>query len=175
MTDAEPAARHVLAIEALTADGFAPFGEVIEAAAHTPRFEINAGYAQRFDDLARVDTGAEGGRTRVSIFRALPRTLPLQLGLVERHVLGSQAFVPLAGQRFLVVVAPPGPAPVAEGLRCFITAPGQGVNMSRGTWHHPLLALDAGGDFLVIDRAPDRPTTDCEVHDLVGVQAWVTG
>jgi len=169
----EPAAtpRHVLAIEPLSATAFRAFGDVIEAAAHTRHYTINAGYAERFHDLARIDTGSDGGDTLVSIFRAKPRAFPLELSLIERHALGSQAFMPLAPMRFLMVVAAAGPAPRPEQLRCFLAAPGQGVNLARGVWHHPLLALDAGGDFLVIDRGGPHAADDCDEQKLAAV--WI--
>lgn len=157
---------HALAVEPLTADAFRPFGDVIEATASASRRTINEGYAERFHDLARIDTAEQGGRALVNIFRALPRPMPFTLRLVERHLLGSQAFVPLAPLRFLVVVAAAGPAPRVDQLRCFLAAPGQGVNYARGTWHHPLIALDAGGDFLVIDRGGPGAAQDCEEHPL---------
>jgi ureidoglycolate lyase len=167
--------RLALKLEPLVAAPFAPFGDVIEIAADTPHHPVNQGYAERFHDLARVDTGRAGGHTLVSIFRTRARTLPLRLRLVERHVLGSQAFVPLSRQRFLVVVAPAGPPPSAALLRCFVAAPGQGVNLAPGVWHHPLLALDAGGDFLVIDRGGPGAAGDCQEHALDGPEVWVEG
>ncbi len=165
----------MLTIEPLTADTFRPYGDVIEAAASGRHYGINAGYAERYHDLARIDTSASRGRPLLNIFRAVPRPLPLQLSEVERHQLGSQAFMPLTPQRFLVVVAAAGPAPRAEQLRCFMAAPGQGVNYARGTWHHPLIALDAGGDFLVIDRGGPDAAGDCEVHLLAVPEVWVEG
>ena len=165
--------RHWLAVEPLQAQAFLPFGEVIEAGEHGPHRTINEGFAERFDDLARLDTDRQGGRPVLSVFRAQPRALPLQLRLVERHRLGSQAFVPLRPQRFLVVVAPAGPAPSIGQLRCFMASPGQGVNYAAGTWHHPLIALDAGGDFLVIDRGGPSGEDDCEEHSLLDSGVWV--
>jgi ureidoglycolate lyase len=163
--------RHVLRLEPLTAAAFAPFGQVIEArGAHQL---INDGDAERFHDLAQIDTAADGGRTLVNIFRARPHALPLKLKLVERHQLGSQLFMPLSRQRFLVVVSAAGPAPPAEQLRCFLACAGQGVNLARGTWHHPLLALDTGGDYLVIDRGSDAD--DCEIHALDRTEVWIEG
>jgi ureidoglycolate lyase len=166
---------HWLPVEPLAAQAFAPFGDVIEAGGSAPHVTINEGFAERFDDLARLDTLRQGGRPVLSVFRARPRTLPLQLRLVERHLLGSQAFVPLLPQRFLVVVAPAGPAPTTMQLRCFMTRPGQGVNYAAGTWHHPLIALDAGGDFLVIDRGGPHAGEDCEEHSLLQADVRVRG
>lgn len=162
-----------LTVEPLQADSFAAFGEVIEASGHGVHYGINEGYAERFHDLAQLDTGREGGRPVISVFRAQPRPLPLQLRLVERHRLGSQSFVPLMRQRFLVVVGPPGPPPSPGQLRCFMAAAGQGVNYAAGTWHHPLIALDEGGDFVVIDRGGPGATEDCEERSLVEAGVWV--
>lgn len=136
-----------LAPKPLTAAGFAPFGEVIEADPARAR-AINYGWTTRYDDLARLDV--EGGRAIVSLFRSKPLD-PAVLKVFERHPLGSQAFVPLSGRPFLVAVAPPGDFDPAQ-VRLFRAGAGQGVNYARGTWHHFLLALEAESDFLVIDR-----------------------
>ncbi len=141
----------VLPVEPLTRAAFAPFGDVIEAGG-ARHFEINNGSTTRFHDLARVDVAAEGGHTLVNIFRARPLAMPLTLAMVEKHPLGSQAFVPLGGAPFLVVVAPPGGTVAPAALRAFLAEGGQGVNYARGVWHHPVIALDRETDFLVIDR-----------------------
>jgi len=163
----------VLPVLPLTAEAFAPFGQVVSADAAAQRYAINDGTAERFHDLARIDTARDGGRPVLSLFRASPRPLPLQIRLMERHRLGSQAFVPLGTQRFLVLVAPPGPAPTAAALRCFLASPGQGINFNAGTWHHPLIALGGGGDFLVIDRAAVDGAVDCDELPLPGPAVWV--
>lgn len=173
MTNTARSSPHWLTVEPLQSHTFAPFGDVIEPGAGAGHRTINEGFAERFDDLARLDTGREGGHPVLSVFRARPRSLPLQLRLVERHLLGSQAFVPWLPQRFLVVVAPAGPAPAPVQLRCFMASPGQGVNYAAGTWHHPLIALDAGGDFLVIDRGGPLAAADCEEHSLLAADLWV--
>ena len=141
----------VLRVEPLTRAAFAPFGDAIETDG-AERFAINNGTTTRFHDLARVDVGAEGGHTLVNIFRARPLPMPLTVAMVEKHPLGSQAFVPLAAAPFLVVVAPPGETVAPEDLRAFLAEGGQGVNYAPGVWHHPVIALDRETDFLVIDR-----------------------
>ena len=149
-----------LAVEPLTRETFATFGDVIEAAAAAQSYAINSGTTQRFHDLADIDTSRDGGRTIVSLFRAQPRVLPFTVTMLERHPLGSQAFVPLSARPYLVVVATdPATAP-----RAFLARAGQGVNYRPGTWHHPLLALDAVSDFLVIDRA--GPGNNCDEVEL---------
>lgn len=165
--------RLVLPVEPLRADSFAPFGEVIEAGDRSVPFAINQGYAQRYHALAKVDVGAQGGWPLISLFRAQPRRLPLQLSLLERHPLGSQAFLPMHALPWLVVVAPPAPVPDLALARCFLAAPGQGVNYAAGVWHHPLLALESECDFWVVDRGGEG--TNCDEHPLSHPPVWVEG
>jgi ureidoglycolate lyase len=137
----------------LTADAFAPFGEVIEASERAEVMPINYGWTTRFHDLADVEVG--DGRAIISLFRSKPLE-PLVLKIFERHPLGSQAFMPLQGRPYLVAVAPRGDFDPAA-VRLFRAAPNQGVNYARGVWHHFLLALEAESDFLVVDReGPDE-------------------
>jgi ureidoglycolate lyase len=165
--------RHVITIEPLTAAVFAQFGDVIEAADTANNFTINQGFAQRYHDLARLDVAAHSGYPMVSIFKAKPRSLPLQLRLLERHPLGSQAFIPLSLESFLVVVACADGVPQLTDIRCFRTAAGQGVNYARGTWHHPLIALHTACDFLVIDRGSTTTDANCDEYLLPDGLVWV--
>ena len=147
----------------LTKERFAPYGDVIESAAGS-RAPMNAARFERFDDLAKVDV-QDDGRVAISIARCRVATeLPYRIDTVERHPLGSQAFVPLTPCKLVVVVAPPEASVDAEDLRAFVTNGRQGVNYHRGTWHMPLIAFDAGQEFLIIDRAGDVP--NCDEHSL---------
>jgi ureidoglycolate lyase len=149
----------------LTAEAFRPFGDVIEA---TNAYElINNGTTQKFADLARIDVSADGGRPCVSIYRATPYRLPLKIEMLERHPLGTQLFMPLHSQPFLIVVAPPGDYIDSSMVRAFITNGRQGINYQRGTWHHPLIALGAQSEFLIVDRAGQA---NCDEHWLQGQQ-----
>ncbi len=145
----------------LTPERFAPFGDVIATSPPT-RHAMNEARFERFDDLARVNVDpASGGRVAVSIARCrAPTALPYRFDTIERHPLGSQAFVPLNGQRFIVVVAPPGESADIDDLRAFVTNGRQGINYHRGVWHMPLIALEAGQEFLIIDRAGEG--ANCE-------------
>lgn len=133
----------------LTADAFAPFGDVIEASG-APDMMINAGRCGRHHDLARLSAEA-GGQIGISVFVSEPVSLPVSIGLLERHPLGSQAFLPMSADPFLVVVAEDaGGRPASP--RAFITAAGQGVNYHRNVWHAVLMPLDARATFAVVDR-----------------------
>jgi ureidoglycolate lyase len=156
-----------LPLRPLSREAFAAFGDVIGADGARTVIEINDGTAQRFHDLARIDTASEGGHTVLSLFRAQPRELPFEIVMLERHPLGSQAFVPLAGARYIVVVAE---HPEAEP-QAFLAGAGQGVNYRPGVWHHPLIALDQNGDFLVIDRG--GPGANCD--EVALALRWVIG
>ena len=136
----------------LEKSAFTPFGDVIEIAG-AKTMTINQGSTVRYHDLANIQVGAEdGGRVLVNIFRGTPLQLPLDVILMERHPLGSQAFIPLCGRPFVVLVAPAGAPPTPASMRAFLASGDQGVNYAPGVWHHPLIALGEQGDFLVIDR-----------------------
>ena len=144
--------------EPLTAAAFAPFGDVLDTAGDPDRL-INQGLCGRYHDRARLDFA--DGRAGISLFDAEPRSLPYRLGMVERHPDGSQAFLPMTQHPFLVIVAPDeGGAPGRP--RAFLAAPGQGINLARGTWHGVLTPLAAPGLFAVVDRI--GPGANLEEH-----------
>lgn len=141
----------------LTALAFVRFGDVIEARG-SPLL-INQSHAKRYHDLAALDLLADGGRAVMSIFHSTPPAYPFAIREMERHPKSTQAFVPLSGRPFLVVVAPPGA--FDEGaIEAFVAAPGQGINLHKGVWHHFNLALEAESAFLVIDRDAADENTD---------------
>lgn len=147
--------------EPLTADAFAPFGDVLEASG-TPDKIINQGFCGRFHDRAQMDFGPDG-RAGLSIFKADPRRLPYVLDLVERHPDGSQAFIPMSMDEWLVIVASDLNG-TPTGIRAFLAAPGQAINFHRNTWHGVLTPLHAPGLFAVVDRI--GPTPNLQEHIL---------
>ncbi|SDI41009.1 ureidoglycolate lyase [Salipiger marinus] len=145
-----------IALQPLTAEAFAPFGDVLDTSGAPDRI-INQGLCGRFHDRAALDFA--DGRAGISLFRAEPRTLPLVLDMVERHPDGSQAFLPMSEAPFLVVVAPDeGGTPGRP--RAFLTQAGQGVNYHRGVWHGVLCPLSAPGLFAVVDRIGAGPNLE---------------
>jgi len=144
----------------ITPERFAPFGDVIHASADA-KAAMNDASFERFSKLADVD--ADGQQASISIARCrMPTSLPYRFDLVERHPLGSQAFVPLSHFRFFVVVAPAAESVEAEDLRAFVTNGSQGVNYHRGVWHMPMIALEDGQEFLIVDRGVDDE--NCDEH-----------
>jgi ureidoglycolate lyase len=139
-----------LDVQPLTKAAFAPFGDVIETADAELRL-INGGTTERYHDLAKVDVTGDQARVLINIFRGQAFAPPIDIHMLERHPLGSQAFYPLQNRPFLVVVGEdeggrPG-KPVA-----FLAQGNQGVNYHRNVWHHPLISLQQTSDFLVVDR-----------------------
>lgn len=145
----------------LSADAFAPFGDVLEVSDRAERIGINYGWTDRYDRLATLEVTDDGGVGAISIFRARPLD-PLVLRIFERHPLGSQSFMPLSGRPYLVAVAPDGVFD-AGAVRLFRAAADQGVQYRKNVWHHFVLALEAESDFLVVDRVGPGDNLE-EVH-----------
>ena len=156
----------ILRPEPLTAEAFAPFGDVVEAA-ETSDTEMNDARFVRFDDLVGLDIVTDPpGRISVSIARCnSPSSMPYRVSMMERHPLGSQAFIPLQEFEFVVVVAPPADTLDESAIRAFRSNGRQGINYRRSTWHMPLIALEKGQKFLVVDRLGEG--ANCEQVDLV--------
>jgi len=141
-----------LTVEPLTQQGFAPYGDVVESEGRDS-MPMNAGMAQRFHAVAEVDAVGEEARGIISVIEAKLFEMPKSVTFVERHPLGSQAFIPLDETPFLVVVAPPTETVELSKMRAFITNGRQGINYHRGTWHHVLLTPFAPMRFICVDRA----------------------
>jgi ureidoglycolate lyase len=156
----------------LTAEAFAAYGDVIEIAG-APDKIINQGMCGRHHDLAQLDFGT--GKAGISLFDARGRSLPHVVDMVERHPLGSQAFLPLDGVPMLVVVADDDAGRPVD-LKAFVSRPGQSINLFRGTWHGVLAPLGKAGRYAVVDRIGDG--TNLEEHwfqDPWTVEAAETG
>ena len=134
----------------ITKDNFSQFGDMISISEIKP-IEINNGYAKRYDGIANLNTSKNNGETTISIFSALKRNFPMEIDMMEKHPLGSQAFIPLKETTFLAFVAPNGDKPDLNKIEAFIIPPGIGINYKPGTWHFPLISTE-DMNFLVVDR-----------------------
>ncbi len=135
----------------LTAEAFGNFGDVLDCSGGADQI-INQGFCGRFHDRAGLEF--DGGRAGISLFHAQARELPYTLDLMERHPLGSQAFIPMHQNPFLVIVAQDADGqpntPVA-----FVTMAGQAINIHKNIWHGVLTPLSDPGLFAVVDRIGD--------------------
>lgn len=142
----------LLTPEPLTPEAFAPFGELVSVRGKPVM--INNGTTERYHNLAQVTVGSEAqsGQSIISIFRAQPRTLPMPVSMMERHPLGSQAFLPASDEPYLVLVCLGDDAPDPASFKLFLATGEEGVNYKANCWHHPLLALNRVCDFWIVDR-----------------------
>ena len=140
---------------------FGAYGDVIETQGHD-FFHINDGLVERYHDLATVEILAQD-RTLISINRAQPAEMPIVIHELERHPLGTQAFIPMNREPFVVIVAQGGETPDLTTLRAFISNGDQGVNYHRNVWHHPLFAWQNVTDFLTVDRGG---LDNCDVKSI---------
>ena len=134
----------------ITSKNFKKFGEVISTKKIKP-ININNGYAKRFDNLCKINTSLKKGNTIMSIFSARKRKFPMNIKMMEKHLLGSQAFIPMKETKFLVFVAPKGKKPNVKKIESFIIPKQTGINYKPGIWHFPLISIK-NMNFLVIDR-----------------------
>ena len=134
----------------ITKKNFAKYGDMISTKDIKP-LEINNGYAKRYDGIANLNTSSDNGETTISIFSALKRNFPMKIDMMEKHPLGSQAFIPMKETTFLVFVAPKEEKLDLNKIEAFIIPPGIGVNYKPGTWHFPLISTE-DMNFLVVDR-----------------------
>ena len=168
LASAATTASQVIVAQVLTPAAFAPFGDVITpATVQSNSTPINEGTAQRFDDLTQLDVSEQDGEACVAIFRTQDGThvAPYALTMFERHLLGSQSFVPMGQGRVLVVVTEGGDTPDEDAIQAFIVEPGQGVTLRRGVWHHPMITI-GGADVFVIERRAAQ--VDCEIQRIKG-------
>ena len=136
--------------KAITKENFSKFGDMITTKNIKP-LDINNGYAKRYDDIAKINTSKDNGETTISIFSALKRTFPMKIDMMEKHPLGSQAFIPMKETTFIAFVAPNGDKPDLNKIEAFIIPPGIGINYNPGIWHFPLISTE-DMNFLVVDR-----------------------
>ena len=137
----------------ITTETFSTFGDIISMEKHKS-LEINKGYALKYDDLAKIDVTKNQGKPKVSIFDAKARKFPIKIEMMERHPLGSQAFLPYSNCIFLIVVSPCGDKPVIDNIKAFVVPRDTGINYHAGVWHYPLIAT-IESKFFVIDRKAD--------------------
>lgn len=130
-----------LLLEPLTAEAFAPYGDVVDPPAEGARISLT-------DTLRAIDGALQ---PRLSFSTATAWTLPLLATEMERHNRSSQCFVPMDVARWVVLVAADlGGRPDPDALRAFLVRGDQAVNYHLGTWHHPVRALGRPGRFAVL-------------------------
>jgi ureidoglycolate lyase len=136
----------------LSADTFAPFGDVITFYNGKRRNHVlNAFERTEEAALPSLWISRPGVATQGT---ALIRDL-------ERHPYSAQTFLPLNGGRYLIVVCGSDAQgkPELSGLRAFIAEGNQGVTYSMNVWHHGLTVFDVKTEFVVVmSLTADEPS-----------------
>ena len=127
----------------LTAEAFAPFGEVVDLLAEKRRE-----YATRAFEHDHVP-GAP------SMWVSYPPGVAsgtLRLQKLERHPHATQTFVPIEAGRYLIVVceAAADGSPDLTTLRALIANETQAITYGRNVWHHGLTVLDSRTRFVTV-------------------------
>ena len=121
---------HSISPVEITAELFKPFGDLLQLK-DTADMLINQDMCERHHNLADIDF-EDGGKTGISLFNAKPRSLPYKLEMMERHPKGSQAFIPMYEQPFLVIVAEDNGG-VPDIPVAFLTQVHMGINFHKNT------------------------------------------
>lgn len=126
----------------LTAEAFAPYGEVLAAPDAPGRDYIE-------DRLANRRPHA---KPSLSFTFKEPSALPLVSTTMERHLHSSQSFVPMEAGRWLAIVAPHGADGLPDMARAvaFLARADQGVTYGADVWHHPFTVIDRPGRFAIV-------------------------
>jgi len=127
---------------------------------------MNEAKFERYSNLAQIDIdSADGGRPSISIARCRSATaIPYRIDMLERHPRGTQAFMPLTAFQFVVVVAPAGEDIETQDIAAFVTNGRQGINYHKGVWHIPIIAMQEGQEFMIVDRGGNGD--NCDEHYL---------
>jgi ureidoglycolate lyase len=134
----------------ITAQAFAPYGDLLTAPAQTGRFDF----------VARFENHRSHARTNIALVRCDAASQRLRVAEMECHPLSSQTFFPLDASGYLLVVArgDGNGKPDPGTLAAFSVSHPQGINYHPGTWHIGMIALSRPGTFALLvheDGSPD--------------------
>lgn len=175
----------------LTPQLFAPFGGVMSAdhqIAHAQSLAANYGTATKIHKVAPVVSrylqcpSGRAASANWNIFRCrAPTHLIAEAAgaarhtytakVLERHPFSTQTFVPMAlclDRAYLVIVARSHPStqlPDPASAEAFVCRGNQSVTYGVGTWHAPMVVIDASVahiDFAVLVHENGVPDEDCQ-------------
>ena len=142
----------------LTAEAFAPYGQVLQGTGPA---------TERKEFASRMQNGRPHAKPNMTYMKVLAATGPVLVRAVERHPFSNQTFVPLNGTRHLVAVCPSAPdgSPLVERMEAFVASGSQAVNYDANVWHAPRTALSLPGEFVMF-RWDDGGALDTELIAL---------
>tara|TARA_A100001015_G_scaffold56766_1_gene62401 strand:- start:3065 stop:3568 length:504 start_codon:yes stop_codon:yes gene_type:complete len=153
----------LLKLEPLCQETFYEFGDVIDDSKEREINKINYGHTLKIRSDSVVDTHRKNGKTVINLYKTRPIKLPFEVKKMERHPIGTQAFINIDDNPAIAIVAKKGKFDATE-LRAFLVRSDQAINYHKGTWHHHNLCLDRSTRFIVVER--DGPEANCEEIDI---------
>ena len=152
-------------IEKLDSNVFSRFGNIIEKKNASELRSINQGTTTRYHNISELDLESKNGNSGISIFSGLPRDLPIEIKIMEKHPIASQSFLPIQDYDWLIIVSEEkNELPDLNTLRCFHVNGDTGITYNKNVWHHPLLVIKKQ-DFWVIDRINDQEDTSINLKE----------
>ncbi|MFT3966222.1 MAG: ureidoglycolate lyase [Sphingobium sp.] len=145
-TAGEITARRLLA-EPATAEALVPFGQLIGG----PPDET-ACLSNFYEQAVRVQKTSFQSSLPVELSLCTIEPRALSVRWLERHFQHTQAFLPLGGKPFVIVMAPPteGDLPDPETVRAFHFDGSTGFMLNLGVWHEFPFALEPGTQVAVL-------------------------
>ncbi|WP_169951214.1 ureidoglycolate lyase [Microbispora sp. H11081] len=156
---------HTIKPQEFTAEAFAPFGEAMSLDA-TPRLPIDFYSGKNaVHGPVRLDCDTT---PEFLVFRVGQRGDSLRF--LERHVEMTQTMIPLNGQPYVAVVAPPqvpleNGFPVLDEVKAFIIPGDVSINLYRGTWHEPPFPSVDGQLFLITSHERLTRGLQCKLDE----------
>ncbi len=91
----------------------------------------------------------------------------VSITMLERHPHSTQSFIPIRGNRWLVVLAPtlPDGLPDMANVRSYLAGPDDAICIHRNVWHAGLTVLDGPAEFAMMMWRADAGD-DGIVHNL---------
>ena len=152
-------------IEKLDSNVFSRFGNIIEKKNASELRSINQGTTTRYHNISELDLENKNGNSGISIFSGLPRDLPIEIKIMEKHPIASQSFLPIQDYDWLIIVSEEkNELQDLNTLRCFHVNGDTGITYNKNIWHHPLL-VKKKQDFWVIDRINDKEDTSINLKE----------
>lgn len=140
---------HRLELEDATPQAIDPYGRMVVAGG------VGARTSSFYRDAVELWSPGEV-RTDADACLSVARVHPRQREVVwmERHFKHTQAFIPMGGTPFVVVLAAPNAKQVPDvtNVRAFRFDGSAGLLMHIGTWHEFPFALDRSVDLVVVLR-----------------------
>jgi len=135
----------------ITAQAFAPYGDLLAAPGET----------KRLDFAAELENRRAHALINIALVRCDSAPARLRVDEMECHPFSSQTFFPLNVNDYLVVVARDhGGKPDLNTLAAFHVNDPQGINYRPSTWHIGMVALSRPGTFALLIHE-DGSADDC--------------